>query len=59
MDPDTEVVALIGSKDGLVNVSRAFINPGDGVLVPGPAYPAYANGGTLLNDGRPILMPLL
>jgi LL-diaminopimelate aminotransferase len=59
LDPDSEVVALIGSKDGLVNIPRAFINPGDGVLVPDPAYPGYANGGALLNDGRPILMPLL
>jgi LL-diaminopimelate aminotransferase len=59
INPDTETTALIGSKEGLANVARAFINPGDHVLVPNPAYPVYANGGTLLNDGIPISMPLL
>jgi LL-diaminopimelate aminotransferase len=59
VDPETEVVALIGSKEGLANIARAFINPGDHVLVPNPAYPVYANGATLLNDGVPVFMPLL
>src|SRR3990170_8239427 len=48
MNPETEVTALIGSKEGLTNIVRAFINPGDRVLVPDPGYPAYANGGVLL-----------
>jgi LL-diaminopimelate aminotransferase len=56
---ETEVIALIGSKEGIANVTRAFINPGDGVLVPSPAYPVYANGGSILSDGIPIPMPLL
>jgi len=59
LDPEKEVVALIGSKEGIANVTRAFINPGDRVLVPDPAYPVYANGGTLLSDGVPVPMPLL
>jgi len=59
VDPETEVAALIGSKEGLANMARAFINPGDHVLVPSPAYPVYANGGALLNDGVPIFMRLL
>jgi LL-diaminopimelate aminotransferase len=54
-----EVVALLGSKEGLANVARAFINPGDKVLVPDPAYPVYANGSTILCDGTAIFMPLL
>ncbi|MEM2999348.1 MAG: aminotransferase class I/II-fold pyridoxal phosphate-dependent enzyme [Candidatus Bathyarchaeia archaeon] len=54
-----EVVALLGSKEGLANIARAFVNPGDHVLVPDPAYPVYANGGTILNDGVPVSMPLL
>ncbi|MCW3996747.1 MAG: aminotransferase class I/II-fold pyridoxal phosphate-dependent enzyme [Candidatus Bathyarchaeota archaeon] len=54
-----QVVALLGSKEGIANVARAFINPGDRVLVPDPAYPVYANGSTLLCDGIPVLMPLL
>jgi LL-diaminopimelate aminotransferase len=54
-----QVVALLGSKEGLVNLGRAFVNPGDRVLVPDPAYPVYANATTILNDGVPVLMPLL
>jgi len=59
LDPEREVVALIGSKEGIANVTRAFVNPGDRVLVPDPAYPVYANGATLLSDGVPVPMPLL
>ncbi|MBS7605023.1 MAG: LL-diaminopimelate aminotransferase [Candidatus Bathyarchaeia archaeon] len=59
LDPQKEVIALIGSKEGLANFARAFVNPGDKVLVPDPAYPVYANGATLLNDGIPVSMPLL
>ena len=54
-----QVVALMGSKEGIANITRAFINPGDRVLVPDPAYPVYANGSTILCDGTPIPMPLL
>jgi len=54
-----QVVALLGSKEGLANIARAFINPGDRVLVPDPGYPVYANGSTILCDGTVIPMPLL
>lgn len=54
-----QVVALLGSKEGIANVARAFINPDDRVLVPDPAYPVYANGSTILNDGVAVAMPLL
>jgi LL-diaminopimelate aminotransferase len=54
-----QVVALIGSKEGIANVARAFINPGDRVLVPDPGYPVYANGSTILSDGVPVWIPLL
>ena len=56
--PD-EVIALIGSKEGLSNIARAFVNAGDQVLVPDPSYPVYNNGSAILNDGIPIAMPLL
>jgi LL-diaminopimelate aminotransferase len=59
VNPETEVAALIGSKEGLTNIVRAFINPGDHVLVPDPGYPAYANGGVLLCGGVPVSVPLL
>ncbi|KYH39659.1 MAG: LL-diaminopimelate aminotransferase, partial [Candidatus Bathyarchaeota archaeon B63] len=59
LDPEREVIALIGSKEGLANIARAFVNPGDRVLVPNPAYPVYANGATILSGGVPVVMPLL
>lgn len=54
-----QVVALLGSKEGIANIARAFVNPGDQVLVPDPAYPVYANGSTILCDGSAVPMPLL
>jgi LL-diaminopimelate aminotransferase len=54
-----QVVALLGSKEGLANVARAFVNPGDHVLCPDPAYPVYANGATILCDGTTAPLPLL
>ncbi len=54
-----QVVALLGSKEGIANVARAFINSGDRVLVPDPAYPVYAQGSTILCDGKTVPMPLL
>ena len=59
LNPEKEVVALIGSKEGIANIARAFINSGDRVLVPDPAYPVYAQGAVILNDGIPVTMPLL
>jgi LL-diaminopimelate aminotransferase len=43
LDPDTEILPLIGSKEGIMHISMAFVNPGDEVLVPDPGYPAYAS----------------
>jgi LL-diaminopimelate aminotransferase len=54
-----QVVALLGSKEGIANIGRAFVNACDKVLVPDPAYPVYANGTTILNDGVAVSMPLL
>lgn len=54
-----QVVALLGSKEGLANIARAFINQGDHVLCPDPAYPVYANGSTILCDGITVPLPLL
>ena len=58
LDPDTEVLTLIGSKEGIAHIPLAFINPGDYVLVPDPCYPPYKNG-TVFAGGMPYLMPLL
>ena len=54
-----QVVALLGSKEGIANIGRAFVNAGERVLVPDPAYPVYANGTTILNEAVPVSMPLL
>ncbi|MGB9853957.1 MAG: aminotransferase class I/II-fold pyridoxal phosphate-dependent enzyme [Candidatus Bathyarchaeales archaeon] len=58
VNPETEVTALIGSKEGIAHLTRAFLNPGDKVLVPDPGYPAYLNGGVILNEAVPVFMPL-
>ena len=57
VDPTNEVLALIGSKEGLAHLPLAFVNPGDNVLVPDPAYPVYKIA-SILADGRPVSMPL-
>ncbi len=44
LDPDSEALPLLGSKEGLTHLAIAFINPGDLVLVPTPAYPAHFRG---------------
>ncbi len=56
VNPKDEVVTLIGSKEGLVHLAFAFINPGDTTLVPEPAYPAHFRG-TILAGGTPVILP--
>jgi LL-diaminopimelate aminotransferase len=58
LDPATEVMSLIGSKEGIGHLPLAFINPGDVVLVPDPGYPVY-HAGTLFAGGESVTMPLL
>lgn len=43
LDPKTEIQPLIGSKEGILHISLAFLNPGDGVLIPNPGYPTYSS----------------
>uniref|UniRef100_A0A7V4JR57 LL-diaminopimelate aminotransferase n=1 Tax=Thermodesulfobacterium geofontis TaxID=1295609 RepID=A0A7V4JR57_9BACT len=56
-DPEKEILALIGSKEGIAHLPIGFINPGDVVLCPDPAYPVYYLG-TIFADGIPYYMPL-
>ncbi len=58
LDASTEVVSLIGSKEGIAHFPLAFINPGDVALVPSPAYPVY-NIATIFAGGESFFMPLL
>jgi len=57
LDAATEVVSLIGSKEGVANMAVAYVDPGDVVLVPTPAYPVYAIG-TRFNGGEVHFLPL-
>ena len=57
LDPQHEVLALIGSKEGLSHLVWGYVDPGDVVLVPDPAYPVY-KAQTLLAGGEPYVMPL-
>lgn len=56
-DPEKEILALIGSKEGIAHFPIGFVNPGDVVLCPDPAYPVYYLG-TIFADGIPYYMPL-
>jgi len=51
LDPGTEVLPLLGSKEGIFHLSLAFIDPGDVILVPDPGYVTYSRGG-LIAGGR-------
>lgn len=48
LNPNTEILPLIGSKEGILHVTLAFVNPGDEVLVPDPGYPTYTSLSRLL-----------
>ncbi len=58
LNPDTEILPLIGSKEGIAHFPLAFLDEGDYSLVPDPCYPPY-KGGTILAGGKPYSMPLL
>ena len=47
-DSSTEILPLIGSKEGILHISLACLNPGDGVLVPNPGYPTYSSASKLV-----------
>jgi LL-diaminopimelate aminotransferase len=57
LDPQTEVLSLIGSKEGIAHVPLAFVNPGDYTLVPSPGYPVYRVS-TLFAGGTPYFLTL-
>ncbi|MBW2058394.1 MAG: LL-diaminopimelate aminotransferase [Deltaproteobacteria bacterium] len=58
LDPEREVLILIGSKEGIAHIPLAFVDPGDVVLIPSPGYPVY-RAATLFAGGNPHLLPLL
>ena len=58
LDPDTEVLPLIGAKEGIGHVALCFLDPGDTALVPDPAYPVYGVG-TMFAGAESYPMPLV
>ncbi len=58
LDPDTQILPLLGSKEGIVHICEAFIDPGDIVLAPDPAFPSYKTG-AVLAGGQVHSLPLL
>lgn len=57
LDPRTEVVSLLGSKEGIAHISWCYLDPGDIVLVPDPGYPVYS-GGAILAGAKPYYIPV-
>ena len=57
LDPDSEVLPTLGSKDGISHVPLALVDPGDVVLAPDPGYTVYVTG-ALMAAGEPYIMPL-
>lgn len=57
LDPRTEILPLIGSKEGVTHISLAFLDPGDRVLIPDPGYPTYASISRMVG-AVPVAYPL-
>ena len=57
VDPATEVLALIGSKEGIAHLHTAYLDPGDWVLAPSIGYPVYS-GGALMQNANTYFMPM-
>lgn len=57
LNPETEIISSVGSKEAIHNTALAFVEPGDIVLVPDPGYPVYRTS-TLFAGGEPFLVPL-
>jgi len=58
LNPDSEILPLMGSKEGIMHISLAFLNEGDAVLIPNPGYPTYTSV-THLVGAKPIYFDLL
>ncbi|MGB3775544.1 MAG: aminotransferase class I/II-fold pyridoxal phosphate-dependent enzyme [Leeuwenhoekiella sp.] len=57
LDPETEILPLMGSKEGIMHISMAFLNAGDAVLIPNPGYPTYTSVTNLL-EATPLYYEL-
>ncbi len=57
LDPETEVIPLMGSKEGIANIAYTYIDPGDHVMIPDPSYLVYKIG-TIFAGGIPHILPM-
>ena len=57
LNPENEILPLLGSKEGIMHISMAFLNPGDKVLVPNPGYPTYTSVSRLV-EADPVFYNL-
>lgn len=57
IDPASEVIPLLGAKEGVANIAYTYVDPGDYVLVPDPSYPVYSIG-TMFAGGQTHIMPM-
>jgi len=57
LNPDTEILPLLGSKEGIMHICMTYLNPGDEVLIPNPGYPTYTSA-VKLAGGKPIYFEL-
>jgi LL-diaminopimelate aminotransferase len=58
LDPEKEILPLLGSKEGIFHLTQAMVNPGEAVLIPNPGYLTY-NQAALFAGGEPYMLPLL
>jgi LL-diaminopimelate aminotransferase len=58
LDPNTEILPLLGSKEGIMHICMTYLNPGDEVLIPNPGYPTYTSA-VKLAGGTPVYYDLL
>lgn len=58
LDPETEILPLIGSKEGIMHICMSYLNPGDKALIPDPGYPTYSSA-VRLASGQPLTYELL
>jgi len=58
LDPGSQVCITLGSKEGIFNISQAFVNPGEVIIAPSPGYPVYSGASTLFNEAKCALVPL-
>lgn len=58
LDPESQICVVLGGKEGLASLGRAYVNPGDVVAAPSPGYPVYAQGVAALCDARVRVLPL-